>query len=104
MLALEKISTQKLVDLPQNKVLVDCKWVYTVKLKHDGTRDQYKTHLVAKGYTQTYGIDYQDTFVPTAKLNSTRVLLSMATNQGWHPLQFDAKMLFGMVFQLKKFI
>jgi hypothetical protein len=44
---------------------------------------------VAKGYTQTYGIDYQETFSPAAKLNTIWILLSLATNLDWPLHQFD---------------
>lgn len=47
--------------------------------------------LVAKGYTQTYGIDYQETFSAVAKLNTVRVLLSLAANLDWPLCQFDVK-------------
>lgn len=57
----------------------------------DGSVDRYKAHLVAKDYTQTYGIDYQETFSPMEKLNSIRVLLSLDANQGWPLFQFDVK-------------
>jgi Reverse transcriptase (RNA-dependent DNA polymerase) len=46
---------------------------------------------VAKGYTQTYGIDFQETFSPVAKLNSIQVLLSLAVNLDWPLHQFDVK-------------
>lgn len=46
---------------------------------------------MAKGFTQTYGIDYQETFVPVAKINSIRVLLSLAVNSNWPLYQFDVK-------------
>ena len=49
---------------------------------------------MAKGYTQTYGIDYTETFAPVAKINTVRVLLSLAANLGWPLQQFDVKNVF----------
>ena len=68
-----------------------CKWVFTIKYRADETIKRYKARLVAKGYTQYYGVDYQETFAPVAKLNTVRILLSLATNQDWPLLQFDVK-------------
>lgn len=56
--ALVKNEIWELVSTPQGKKMVDCKWVFTVKYKTDGLITRYKTKLVAKGYTQTYGVDY----------------------------------------------
>lgn len=89
--ALEKTHTWKLVDLPEGKKTVGCKWVYSIKYNAEGGIERYKARLVAKGYTQTYGIDFQETFSPVAKLNTIRVLLSLAVNFDWPLHQFDVK-------------
>lgn len=73
------------------KIPVGCKLVFSLKYKTDGSIERHKTKLVARGFTQTYGIDYQETFVlllrwillcSFAKMNSTRVLISCAVNMG----------------------
>ncbi|XP_075498838.1 uncharacterized protein LOC142537165 [Primulina tabacum] len=76
---------------PQDKKSVGCKWVFTIKYNSDGTIERHKARLVAKGYTQTQGIDFQETFAPVAKINSIRILLSLAVNLDWPLLQLDVK-------------
>ncbi|CAL2260165.1 unnamed protein product [Prunus armeniaca] len=60
----------------------------------DGSIGHCNAKLVAKGYTQTYGVNYFETFALVAKLNTVHVLLSLATNRDWPLLQFDVKNVF----------
>ena len=90
-LALRKNNTWEKCILPKGKKTVGCRWVYSIKYHADGTIERYKAQLVAKGYAQTYGIDYSETFSPVAKIDTIRVLFSIAANRDWPLYQFDVK-------------
>ena len=87
--ALAKNKTWELVDLPAGRKAVKSKWVF--KLKNDG---RYRAHLVAKGFTQIPGIDYDETFSPVARFESLRLLLALATLEDWEIHQMDVKSAF----------
>ncbi|XP_073367824.1 uncharacterized protein [Aegilops tauschii subsp. strangulata] len=82
-MALQKNKTWHLVPPQQGKNLIDCKWVFRIKRKSDGTIDRYKARLVAKGFKQRYGIDYEDTFRPVVKAATICLVLSIAVSRGW---------------------
>ena len=82
LLALAQNQTWSIVKLPKGKHVVGSRWVYKTKFKSDGTIDRHKACLVAQGFTQTFGVDYKETFTPGAKMNTVRVLLSVAVNKG----------------------
>lgn len=75
--------TWHLVSPVQGKNVIDCKWVYKIKRKSDGSIDRYKARLVAKGFKQRYRIDYEDTFSPVVKAATIRLILSIAVSNGW---------------------
>ena len=89
--ALQKNKTWELVDLPSGKKHVGCKWVFALSCTNDDSLERYKARLIAKGYTQTYGVDYQETFAPMAKMNTIRILLSLVVNFDWELQQYDVK-------------
>ena len=91
MSALEKNKTWEIVERPKGKSIVDCKWIFTLKYKADGSLERHKARLVAKGYTQTYRVDYQETFAPITKMNIVRILLPLAAHYNWQLLQYDVK-------------
>ena len=78
-----------LVDPPDGAKIIDCKWIY--KLKADGI---FKIRLVAKGFRQTHGIDYDETFSPVVMLKSIRVLLAIAAYYDYEIWQMDVKTAF----------
>jgi len=89
--ALHKNKTWRLVPPKQGKNIIDCKWVYKVKRKADGSIDRHKARLVAKGFKQRYGIDYEDTFSPVVKAATIRLILSIAVSNGWSLRQLDVQ-------------
>ena len=83
-----------LVKAPNGIKLVSCKWVYKRKRGIDGKVETFKARLMAKGYTQKEGIDYEETFSPVAMLKSIIILLSIAAHYDYEIWQMDVKMLF----------
>ena len=81
--ALAKNQTWHLVPPDSGQNLIDCKWVFKIKEKSDGTVDRYKARLVAKGFKQRYDIDYEDTFSPVVKAATIRLILSLAASNNW---------------------
>jgi len=78
MLSLEKNQTWKLVSLPKNQRVVGSKWVFKKKEWIPGVEaPRYKASLVAKGFTQVEGIDYNEIFSPVVKHCSIRVLIAI---------------------------
>lgn len=70
--------TWKLKELPKDQPVVSCRWVFKSKVKPDGTIERYKARLVARGFSQTKGVDYFETFSPVVRYESLRAVLAIA--------------------------
>lgn len=80
--------------LPSHKKAIGCKWVFKVKLHANGTVERYKSLLVAKGFTQTKGLDYMDTFSTVVKMTTIRDLLAIVAVHNWLLFQLDVNTTF----------
>nr|CAN63642.1 hypothetical protein VITISV_038695 [Vitis vinifera] len=70
---LEANHTWDIEPCPPTIVPLGCKWVYSVKVRSDGSLDRYKAQLVALGNNQEYGVNYEETFAPVAKMTTMDV-------------------------------
>ncbi|GKB73967.1 retrotransposon protein, putative, ty1-copia subclass, partial [Tanacetum coccineum] len=83
-----------LVDLPPNCKIVRSKWLFKKRIDMDGNIRTYKARLIAKGFTQTYGVDYEKTFSPVADIKAIRILIVMAAFYDYNIWQMDVKTAF----------
>lgn len=87
--ALHKNGTWSLVPLPAGCTPVSCKWVFRLKTTATGSIERYKARLVARGFTQTFGVDFFDTFSPVVKPATVRIILSLAVSSHWQIRQLE---------------
>ena len=78
-----------LVELPAGRKTVGCKWVFKEKVRADGNVDRYKARLVAQGFSQQYGLDYDETFSPVVRTESVRTLIALAAQKNLLLHQMD---------------
>ena len=87
-------NTWELVPLPEGKNVVGSRWVFKVKRDGNGSVERFKARLVAQGYSQAEGIDYQEVFSPVVRNTSIRSLLALANTCNWEIHQADVKTAF----------
>ncbi|GJY76168.1 retrotransposon protein, putative, ty1-copia subclass [Tanacetum coccineum] len=80
--------------LPPNCNMLGSKWIFKIKIDMDGNVHTYKSRLVAKGYTQLYEVDYEETFSPVADIRAIRILNIYAAFYDYEIWQMDVKTAF----------
>lgn len=83
--------TWTLTNLPENRKAVGCKWIYKRKLDEDGNIVRYKARLVAQGFSQMYGTDFDEVFAPVVRQVTFRTLLTVAGQRNMLVKHADVK-------------
>jgi hypothetical protein len=92
--AVEKNRTWELADLSRGHRAITLKWVFKLKRDEVGAIIKHKDRLVARGFLQREGIDFDDAFAPVARMKSVRLLLALAAQEGWRVHHIDVKSAF----------
>jgi hypothetical protein len=82
------------VNLPQGHNAIGLKWGFKIKRDEHQKIAKHKAKLVVKGYAQRQGIDYDEVFTLVARLDSVRMLIALATGEGWEIHHTDVKSAF----------
>jgi hypothetical protein len=91
---IEKNDTWELIPRPTNKNVIGSKWVYKNNMNEQGNIVRNKARLVCKGYAQIEGLDFDETFVPVARLEAIRMFLAYACHKQFKFYQMDVKSAF----------
>jgi hypothetical protein len=92
--SIEENKTWSLTELPTGRRAIGLKWVFKVNKNQLGEVVRHKARLVVKGYAQQQGIDFEEVFAPVARLESIRLLLALAAEEGWQVHHMDVKIAF----------
>jgi hypothetical protein len=91
--ALRGNHTWDVVDRPTDRKIVDSKWAFKIKCLSDGSVNKFKARLVAKRFSQIQGQDYDETFAPSVRFDSLRLLLSIVAANGFVPSNLMSNLL-----------
>ena len=87
-------NTWELTELPHGRKPIGSKWVFKRKMNENGETVRYKARLVAQGFSQKFGVDYDEVFAPVVRSTTLRLLLSVAGSRGYKVRQYDVKTAF----------
>ncbi|GJV91456.1 ribonuclease H-like domain-containing protein, partial [Tanacetum coccineum] len=100
--ALYENNTLELVDLPYGRKPIGSRWVYKIKYMSTGEIERDKARVVAKGYHQKEGINYEETFSPIVKMSTVRCLIDLDVQRDWKLYQMDVNNAFLSLYGLKQ--
>nr|GEW20992.1 ribonuclease H-like domain-containing protein [Tanacetum cinerariifolium] len=86
--ALLRNGTWDIVELPTGRKAIGSKWIYKIKYESSGEIDRFKARLLAQGFGQKEGIDYEESFSPVVKMVTVKCLLNIVVSQSW-PVFYD---------------
>ncbi|GJT30402.1 ribonuclease H-like domain, reverse transcriptase, RNA-dependent DNA polymerase [Tanacetum coccineum] len=92
--SINRNNTWKLTTLPKGRKAIGLKWVFKTKKDANGNIIKHKARLVSKGYTQEHGIDFEEVSAPVARMETVRLLLTIAANNKWEVHHLDVKSAF----------
>lgn len=92
--SIERNGTWELVNLPRGHRPIGLRWVFKIKKNEAGDVIKHKARLIAKGYVQQHGIDFDEVFAPVARMESVRLMLALAAHQRWSVHHMDVKSTF----------
>ena len=79
------------MELPQGRKPIGCHWVFSIKHHADGSTERYKVRLVAKGYSQQAGVEFEETYSPVARYTTIRTVLAIANQLDLELHQMDVQ-------------
>lgn len=82
------------MDLPEGTKAIGLKGIFKIKRNAVGSINKYKSRLVAKGYIQRHGIDFEEVFAPVARIETIRFIIGLAASNGWEIHHLDVKTAF----------
>jgi hypothetical protein len=91
---IENNQTWKLVYVPEDKDVISVKWIYKTKQDAYGNMQNHKARVVARGFTQEPGIDFNEKFVQVVHMDTVRTMLSIVAQNKWHVYRMDVKSTF----------
>jgi hypothetical protein len=92
--SIKRNQTWELADLSQGHRVITLKWVYKLKRNEAGDIVKHKARLVTRRFVQQEGIDFDEVFTPVARMESVRLLLALAAQEGWRVHHMDVKSTF----------